>query len=98
MSKHNITATAIAAALATLSIASPLTATAVDGQEKCFGIVKAGKNDCQGKANACSGHTLTDNEADAWLYVPTGSCDRVIGGSLFAGKGGSAGYNRKDSH
>ena len=49
--------------------------------EKCFGIVKAAKNDCQTANNACSGQVKEDSRADAWIYVPTGTCAKIVGGS-----------------
>jgi uncharacterized membrane protein len=50
--------------------------------EKCYGVVKAGKNDCgiPGK-NACSGHVKVDDAPDAWIFLPKGSCDKITGGS-----------------
>lgn len=50
--------------------------------EKCYGIAKAGKNDCQTAVSACAGTSKKDNQADAWIYVPTGTCDRIVGSSL----------------
>lgn len=49
--------------------------------EKCYGIVKAGKNDCQTATNSCAGQSKKDLQADAWVYVPAGVCDRIVGGS-----------------
>lgn len=49
--------------------------------EKCFGIAKAAKNDCQTSASACAGTSKRDNQADAWIYVPQGTCDKIVGGS-----------------
>jgi uncharacterized membrane protein len=49
--------------------------------EKCYGVAKAGKNDCQTANNACAGHVSKDNQADAWIYVPKGTCERIVGGS-----------------
>lgn len=54
------------------------------GSEKCFGVVKAGKNDCQTASSACSGQTKRDAQKDAWIYVPKGSCEKIVGGSLKA--------------
>jgi uncharacterized membrane protein len=88
--------TALVTALAAAVTLAQFAASAEANQEKCFGIAKAGKNQCQTKANACAGHALSNNEADAWILVPTGTCERIVNGSLWAGKGGSAGYNRKD--
>jgi uncharacterized membrane protein len=54
--------------------------------EKCYGIVKAGKNDCQTAASACAGTSKQDGQKDAWLFVPKGSCEKIVGGSLTAKK------------
>jgi uncharacterized membrane protein len=50
--------------------------------EKCYGIVKAGKNDCGGPSNSCAATSKTDADKGAWLYVPKGSCEKIVGGSL----------------
>ena len=50
--------------------------------EKCYGIAKAGSNDCQTSASACAGTSKKDNQADAWIYVPTGTCAKITGASL----------------
>lgn len=49
--------------------------------EKCYGIAKAGKNDCQTNNSACAGTSTKDRQPDAWIYVPRGSCDKIVGGS-----------------
>lgn len=50
--------------------------------EKCYGIAKAGKNDCQTSVSACAGTSTKDSQRDAWIYVPKGTCDRIVGASL----------------
>jgi uncharacterized membrane protein len=50
--------------------------------EKCAGIVKAGKNDCGTSRNACAGQVKADNDAEAWIYVPKGTCERISGGHI----------------
>jgi uncharacterized membrane protein len=50
--------------------------------EKCYGIVKAGKNDCQTANSSCAGTSKRDNQGDAWLYVPKGACGKLVNGSL----------------
>lgn len=52
------------------------------GNEKCYGVVKAGKNDCQTATSSCSGTSKTDGQADAWIYLPKGTCEKIVGGSL----------------
>ena len=51
--------------------------------EKCYGIAKAGKNDCaiKSQGTSCAGSAKTDGIADAWIYVPKGTCDKIIGGN-----------------
>ncbi len=50
--------------------------------EKCYGIAKAGKNDCASVGNnSCAGHSTMDGDRKAWLYVPAGYCERIVGGS-----------------
>lgn len=54
--------------------------------EKCYGIAKAGKNDCGTAAHACSGQSQKDGDPAEWLYLPIGTCDKMIGGSKQAVK------------
>jgi uncharacterized membrane protein len=49
--------------------------------EKCYGVVKAGKNDCQTATHACAGTSTQDSQKDAWVYTPKGTCERIVGGS-----------------
>ena len=48
--------------------------------EKCFGVAKAGQNDCQTANSSCAGTSKRDSQADAWIYVPAGTCAKVVGG------------------
>ena len=50
--------------------------------EKCYGISKAGKNDCQTKMSSCAGTSKANSQKDAWVYVPKGTCDRLVNGNL----------------
>lgn len=85
MSTRSIAAaSAIAAALAL--VAGGAEAQDKTKNEKCYGIVKAGKNDCQTANSSCAGTAKKDKQADAWVYVPQGLCERLAGGSLAPGK------------
>jgi uncharacterized membrane protein len=55
--------------------------------EKCFGIAKAGKNDCASKtaAHACAGQSSKDGDKSSFLVVPKGTCDKIVGGSTNPG-------------
>ena len=50
--------------------------------EKCYGIVKAGKNDCQTNQHACAGQATKDAQPDSWIYLPKGTCEKIVGGSV----------------
>ena len=50
--------------------------------EKCYGVAKAGKNDCQTANSSCAGTSKTDGQKDAWVLLPKGSCEKLTGGSL----------------
>ena len=54
--------------------------------EKCAGVVKAGKNDCATAANSCAGQVKADGQKDAWIYVPKGTCEKIVGGTLVVKK------------
>ena len=72
----------IAAALSAALMLANATAQAAEPVEKCFGVAKAGKNDCQTATSSCAGTSKRDAQKDAWLSVPKGVCDKIIGGSL----------------
>lgn len=50
--------------------------------EKCYGIVKAGKNDCQTVNSSCAGTAEVDSKPDAFIVLPKGTCEKITGGSL----------------
>ncbi|CEK11448.1 BufA1 family periplasmic bufferin-type metallophore [Legionella hackeliae] len=52
--------------------------------EKCYGIVKAGMNDCATATASCAGSSSKDNQADAFIFLPKGICERLVGGQLTA--------------
>lgn len=54
--------------------------------EKCYGVIKAGKNDCQTAVSACAGTATKDSQKDAWIYMPKGTCEKIVGASLKSGK------------
>lgn len=50
------------------------------GKEKCAGVVKAGQNDCGTSTHACAGQATTDGDPNEWIYVPEGTCKRLVNG------------------
>jgi uncharacterized membrane protein len=50
--------------------------------EKCYGIAKAGLNDCQTASHSCAGASTKDSDGVSWIYVPVGTCQKITGGSV----------------
>lgn len=69
------------ASLLALGVAAGVGANAADSMntEKCAGVVKAGKNDCGTSETSCHGSIKVDNHREAWIEVPKGTCDRIVG-------------------
>ena len=78
-------ASALAAAISlpalTAAQAGPTPVPSYDS-EKCFGIAKAGSNDCASVtgAHSCAGMSKVDSDPSEWVYVPAGYCSRIVGG------------------
>src|SRR5689334_12938362 len=70
--------------LLALGMASTVVAADDANTEKCYGVAKAGKNDCAGAAHACSGQSKKDRDSKEWIKVPKGTCERLSGGTLAA--------------
>ena len=52
--------------------------------EKCYGVAKAGQNDCAGKAHACAGQSKADADGGEFISVPKGTCEKLVNGSTSA--------------
>ena len=79
MNQRLIVSSALASALALGLIGQ---AAAQDkGKEKCYGISKAGQNDCANLSgsHSCAGQSKVDNEAGEWKYVAKGTCKSLKG-------------------
>ena len=55
--------------------------------EKCFGVARAGLNDCRTQRNVCAGWSHQDRDPSAFVFVPAGSCSRIVGGRMEEGAG-----------
>ena len=53
-----------------------------EGYEKCQGIVKKGMNDCGTSKHSCAGQAAMNNDAEEWIYLPKGTCDKIAGSSI----------------
>lgn len=75
------------AAAVALSLASTQAVAAKKDMEKCYGVAKAGKNDCASSGNnSCAGTSTRDGDPNAWIFVPAGTCDKLVGGSTSPAK------------
>ncbi|MFT7144516.1 MAG: putative membrane protein [Alphaproteobacteria bacterium] len=76
---------ALTGALATVGATTDAQAAKGD-HEKCYGVVKAGANDCGSVHHSCAGQATMDSDKGEWVYVPKGLCAKLTGGSLEAAK------------
>lgn len=80
----NAISAAVSGILALGMLGSPLALAGDDDKmdkEKCYGVAAAGKNDCQTANSSCAGTAEKDRQADAFIVVPKGLCDKIAGGS-----------------
>lgn len=67
-------AAAVSAALVTPTQAAPAKA----AMEKCYGVAKAGHNDCAaGAGTSCAGTASSDYQGNAWKLVKAGTCLKI---------------------
>jgi uncharacterized membrane protein len=82
MNKRTLIASVLAGAVAAPSLVSAQAGPAPQPTfkaEKCYGIAKAGKNDCASTGNnSCAGTSKVNADPRAWIYVPEGYCDRIV--------------------
>lgn len=68
---------ALAAAVAGLNLQAAGAAEAK--MEKCYGVSKAGQNDCAaGPGTTCAGTSKMDYQGNAWKNVPAGTCTTMM--------------------
>ena len=65
-----LVASAFAAALSTLAVAS---ANAQE-TEQCYGVALKGQNDCKAGAHDCKGHSTVDYDGQSFKLVAKGTC------------------------
>lgn len=87
MGKHQVLTAAMGSLLA-LGLAG--NANAADKKmemEKCYGVAKAGMNDCGSKkaGHSCAGQASINGDKHDFVAVPKGTCDKIANGSLSEG-------------
>lgn len=78
MNQRAILAAAAASLLTTMLVATPA---AAQEKEKCYGIAKAGQNDCANLSgsHSCAGQSKVSDDAAEWKYVAKGTCKSMKG-------------------
>jgi len=51
------------------------------GSEKCYGVAKAGHNDCAAGVHSCAGQSTKSFDKASFVYLPAGECGKLAGGS-----------------
>ncbi|HKX94590.1 MAG TPA: DUF2282 domain-containing protein [Methylibium sp.] len=79
MNQRLIASSALASILALGAVGNA--AAQEGGKEKCYGVAKAGQNDCANLSgsHSCAGQSKTDNDAAEWKYVAKGTCASMGG-------------------
>lgn len=86
MDKKQLVTAAIAGVLAA-GVSSIAMAGSHGGKEKCYGVVKAKKNDCGNKMHSCAGQAAKDGDPSEWVALPKGTCEKLVNGSLTSADG-----------
>ncbi|MEO7549396.1 MAG: DUF2282 domain-containing protein [Ramlibacter sp.] len=78
MNQRALIAAAAASLLSSVLVATPAVA---QEKEKCYGITKAGQNDCANLSgsHSCAGQSKVGDDANEWKYVAKGTCKGMKG-------------------
>ena len=89
MNQRSLFAAAAASVLSTMimssgAIAASHAAAPEMAKEKCFGIAKAGQNDCANLSgsHSCAGQSKLSDDKGEWKYVAKGTCASMKGMSM----------------
>lgn len=80
MNQRYVLSAALSSVLA-LGLVGTVAAAEEKAKEKCYGIAKAGQNDCANLSgsHSCAGQSKADLDAGEWKYVAKGTCDKMGG-------------------
>jgi uncharacterized membrane protein len=79
MNRKNMTIAAAIAGLLTVGTAQARHHEGAADKVKCYGIAKAGKNDCGTASHSCAGMAKTDNDPNEWVSLPRDACEKAGG-------------------
>jgi uncharacterized membrane protein len=81
--KHQTTLQAAVAGLLALGFAAGTASAAPAApqptKDKCYGVAKAGQNDCAAGKHSCAGQSTVDKDPVSWKYVDKGTCEKMGG-------------------
>lgn len=77
--RHSMLLAAALTAFASGAVLAQDKGASIKGEkEKCYGIAKAGQNDCAaGPGTTCAGSSKADYQGSAWKYVAKGTCEQI---------------------
>jgi uncharacterized membrane protein len=80
MNQRLVISSALASVLA-MGLASSAGAADAPPKEKCYGVAKAGQNDCANLSGShtCAGQAKVDKGVDEWVYLRAGTCKQMGG-------------------
>lgn len=87
--RHALIAAALASVCAAQAAAQDQMGVPKADQEACYGVAKAGQNDCGTATHGCAGAAAVDKDPNEWKFVAKGTCAK-LGGSLEPGKAAPA--------
>jgi uncharacterized membrane protein len=80
MKLKNLTIAAAMGSLLAVSMANADHHEGATGDKvKCYGVAKAGKNDCATASHSCAGAAKTDNDPTEWKHMPKAECEKAGG-------------------
>ena len=87
MSKTTVVSSALASVLVLGLLVGNQAFAAKKDFEKCYGVAKAGKNDCgtDRPGSICAATAPNDGQKDAYIDMPKGTCEKIVGGSAKPG-------------
>lgn len=77
--KNAILAAAVGSLFALNTLGTAQAADDAGAKEKCYGVAKAGKNDCGTASHSCAGMAKTDNDPNEWVSMPKDACEKAGG-------------------
>jgi len=83
MKTSMLVASAMAAAIAlpAIALAGPAPVPTYP-HEKCYGVAAMNLNDCKAGSHSCAGESAKAKDGQSYIYVPSGTCQKIQGGSL----------------